>query len=116
PVRYQRHRPEATELHRIVRDNLDALRDPPEDVGRGAPPAFVLKTFEQYLSCGLLCRGFLRAGLPRLPRRAPAHRRRHHRVLGREQDPRPPRPQRRAPTVSTPATSRRLPRRLRPPD
>jgi hypothetical protein len=67
PVRYQRHRPEQTELHRIVRENLPALREPADDESRRGPPSFVLKTFEAYLDCGLLCRGFLRARCDRCP-------------------------------------------------
>jgi hypothetical protein len=67
PVRYQRHRPEQTELHRIVRENLEALRAPAEDEGRRGPPSFVQKTFEAYLTCGLLCLGFLRAICDRCP-------------------------------------------------
>jgi hypothetical protein len=41
-ARYQRHRPQKTELHRIVRENLEAFREPEE--GHGRLPSFVLKT------------------------------------------------------------------------
>jgi len=60
-LRYDRRRPENTALHRIVRDNLAALRQPDDGDDRAAPPGFVVDTFTRFLDCGLLCRGFLRA-------------------------------------------------------
>jgi hypothetical protein len=57
PVRYQRHRPDKTDLHRIIRENLDALES---DEHESRLPSFVPKAFESYVACGLLSRGFIR--------------------------------------------------------
>jgi len=55
---YQRRRPELSALHQVVRDNLRTLYAAVEQ-GFAAPlPEFVRREFEQYLDCGLLCRGF----------------------------------------------------------
>ena len=59
PFVYERHRPEATTLYAVVRDNLETLYGA---VDEGAIPitlpGFVRKELEGYLDCGLLCRGF----------------------------------------------------------
>ena len=58
---YERHRPEATTLYAVVRDNLETLYGA---IDEGAIPitlpGFVRKELEGYLDCGLLCRGFCR--------------------------------------------------------
>jgi len=55
---YQRHRPEATALYEVVRDNLETLYGA---IGDGALavriPKHARKELEAYLDCGLLCRG-----------------------------------------------------------
>src|SRR5688572_30786680 len=56
---YQRRRPEAGTLHRVVRENLKTFYAATEDRHGGASlPSFVRKELEGYLDCGLLCRGF----------------------------------------------------------
>ena len=61
PGVYQRHRPEATALYEVVRDNLETLYGA---IGDGALavriPKHARKELEAYLGCGLLCRGFAR--------------------------------------------------------
>ena len=61
PFVYERHRPEATTLYAVVRDNLETLYGA---IDEGAIPitlpGFVRKELEGYLDCGLLCRGFCR--------------------------------------------------------
>jgi hypothetical protein len=55
---YERRRPELGTLHRLVRENLQTLYAAIEQ-GFAAPlPAFVRREFEDYIDCGLLCRGF----------------------------------------------------------
>ena len=55
---YERRRPEQGTLYQVVRDNLQTLYAAIED-GFACPlPAFVRNELEQYLDCGLLCRGF----------------------------------------------------------
>jgi hypothetical protein len=54
---YERRRPEHGALYQVVRDNLHTLYAAVEQ-GSAAPlPEFVRREFEQYLACGLLCRG-----------------------------------------------------------
>ena len=56
---YERRRPEAGTLHRVVRENLKTLYAAAADGFAGAGlPSFVRKELEGYLDCGLLCRGF----------------------------------------------------------
>ena len=62
PLRYQRHRPDQSDLHRIIRENLDVLE--PDDSST-KPPSFVRKAFAAYIDCGLLCRGFIRLACER---------------------------------------------------
>jgi len=60
-VRYQRHEPEKTLLHRIVREHLATFlveaqdRYPSDEL-----PRFIRAEFERYLRRGLLCHGFAR--------------------------------------------------------
>ncbi len=58
---YARHKPEETTLYKIVQNNWLSFQ---EQVGRDAGyplPDFVVKEFEEYLRCGILAHGFLRA-------------------------------------------------------
>jgi hypothetical protein len=60
-LRYARHRPEATTLYNVVRENLDTLYGAVDDGALSiALPDFVRAELESYLDCGLLCRGFAR--------------------------------------------------------
>jgi hypothetical protein len=54
---FERHRPEDTTLHRVVRENLQTLYAALEEQGTELP-AFVRDELDGYLSCGLLVRGF----------------------------------------------------------
>jgi len=61
PGVYRRHRPEATALYEVVRDNLETLFGAIND---GALPIRIPRHAREellaYLDCGLLCRGFAR--------------------------------------------------------
>ena len=60
---YRRRRPEATTLHRIVRENLEtyvALANDADPMGDGVPD-HVEKEFRGYLKCGVLAHEFARA-------------------------------------------------------
>ena len=58
---YQRHRPEDTVLYKIIQENLETfLNLVHEECGRPLPD-FVEKEFRDYLKCGILAHGFLRA-------------------------------------------------------
>ena len=58
---YSRHKPEETVLYKIVQGNWLKLQNQViRDTGYPLPD-FVIKEFEEYLRCGLLCHGFLRA-------------------------------------------------------
>lgn len=58
---YQRHEPQHTVLYQIVQQNLETfLRLVQEECGRPLPD-FVEKEFREYLKCGILAHGFLRA-------------------------------------------------------
>jgi hypothetical protein len=58
PVTPPRRRPEETTLYAVVRDHLKTLYAAVEDGFEGAAlPPFVRREFEDYLGCGLLCRG-----------------------------------------------------------
>ena len=54
---YERRRPESTTLYEGVRDNVETLYAAMQDAEH-AIPKFVRKELEEYLDCGLLCRGF----------------------------------------------------------
>ena len=56
---HQRHRPEATPLHSIVRDYLETfLSAASEDHGKPLP-RYVEAELREYLACGILAHGFL---------------------------------------------------------
>jgi hypothetical protein len=55
---YRRHRPEASALHQVVRENLLTLYAAIEHGLASDVPKFVRDELEGYLDCGLLCRGF----------------------------------------------------------
>jgi hypothetical protein len=58
---YARRRPETTVLHRVVRENLATLLAAAEDgFGGAALPRFVRDELQEFLTCGLLCRGLAR--------------------------------------------------------
>jgi hypothetical protein len=61
PGTYRRHRPEATVLYEVVRENLETLYGA---IDEGALAVRIAKRarkeLEAYLECGLLCRGFSR--------------------------------------------------------
>jgi hypothetical protein len=60
---YRRRRPEATTLHRIVREHVEtylALAHEADPMGEGVPDS-VEKEFRSYLKCGILAHGFARA-------------------------------------------------------
>ncbi len=60
-VRYQRHEPEKTLLHRIVREHLATFLVEAQDrYPSGERPRFIRAEFERYLRCRLLCHGFAR--------------------------------------------------------
>ena len=61
--RYERRRPEATVLHRVVSTHWPAFVEHVEAQGRTLP-AFVVREVEAYLKCGLLEHGLLRVGCP----------------------------------------------------
>jgi hypothetical protein len=55
---YERRRPEHGALYQVVRDNLETLYAAVEDgFAPTALPTFVRDEFENYLACGILCRG-----------------------------------------------------------
>ena len=65
PPVYERRRPELSNLHQVVRENLNTLYAAVEDGWTSTRlPEFVRREFEQYLECGLLYagRGVMRAG------------------------------------------------------
>ncbi|MFC1642924.1 transposase zinc-binding domain-containing protein [Myxococcota bacterium] len=55
---YERRRPELGTLHQVVRENLLTLYAAVEEGSASPLPEFVRREFEQFLDCGLLCRGF----------------------------------------------------------
>jgi len=58
---YQPRGAEGTILHGLVRDHLEAfLRDAAERTGGAGVPRFVEKEFREFLTCGVLARGFAR--------------------------------------------------------
>ncbi|MBK7963564.1 MAG: transposase zinc-binding domain-containing protein [Bdellovibrionales bacterium] len=61
PSAYERHRPEETTLYKLVQENwLTFKQQVAMDTGHSLPD-FVVKEFEEYLRCGILAHGFLRA-------------------------------------------------------
>ena len=58
---YQRHEPEKTTLYKLIQANWLTFQSQVEqDLGHPLPD-FVIKEFEEYLRCGILAHGFLRA-------------------------------------------------------
>ena len=58
---YQRHEPEKTTLYKLIQENWLTFQQQVEhDLGYPLPD-FVIKEFEEYLRCGILAHGFLRA-------------------------------------------------------
>lgn len=58
---YQRHKPEETTLYKLVQENWHTFEaQVVRDTGYHLPD-FVIKEFEEYLRCGILAHGFLRA-------------------------------------------------------
>ncbi|MGE4606418.1 MAG: transposase [Myxococcota bacterium] len=56
---YERHQPEQTLLHEVVREQLESFLSRARE--RGAPTArFVERELRAYLDCGVLARGFMR--------------------------------------------------------
>jgi hypothetical protein len=59
PVTYQRHNPQDTLLHQVVRENLESFLAGARE--KRAPVAhFVERELRAYLTCGILAEGFLR--------------------------------------------------------
>ncbi len=57
---YQRHRPEESDLHRIVREHLEEFVRTSREQSGGPLPRFVERAFRAYLACGLPSAGFTR--------------------------------------------------------
>lgn len=57
---YERHRPEATTLYKIVQESLATFLQQFEEETGNPLPDFVVKEFREYLRCGILAHGFLR--------------------------------------------------------
>lgn len=60
-VSYERHRSEKTLLYKLVQENLYTFFAEAERSGQGGLPDFVKKEFSEFLKCGILAHGFLRA-------------------------------------------------------
>ena len=58
---YARHKPEETLLYKIVQENLLSFLEQVESETGYPLPDFVIKEFDEYLKCGILAHGFLRA-------------------------------------------------------
>lgn len=58
---YERRRPEATVLHKVVRENLLSFIELAEaDPSSASLPDYIKKEFHEFLDCGMLQKGFLR--------------------------------------------------------
>jgi hypothetical protein len=59
---YARRQPEDTVLYGVVQDHVAALLDIVRDHSEHGfgYPRFVVREFEEFLACGLLCYGFVR--------------------------------------------------------
>ena len=56
---YERHKPEQTLLHEVVREQLESFLSRARE--QGSPVArFVERELRAYLDCGVLARGFIR--------------------------------------------------------
>lgn len=58
---YNRHKPEETILYKIIQNNWLSFQSQVEQDTGYPLPDFVIKEFEEYLRCGILAHGFLRA-------------------------------------------------------
>lgn len=58
---YQRHKPEETTLFKLVQTNWRTFQRQVEGDTGYPLPDFVIKEFDEYLRCGILAHGFLRA-------------------------------------------------------
>jgi hypothetical protein len=56
-VARERHRPQDSALHAVVREHLDAFLSAAKE--HGGLPAFIQKTFRAYLTCGIPEHGFI---------------------------------------------------------
>ena len=61
PKRYQRHEPEATPLYKIVAEHLESFLAEARETHERALPQYVERELREYLKCGILAHGFLRA-------------------------------------------------------
>jgi hypothetical protein len=59
--RYQRHEPEATPLYKIVAEHLETFLAEARETHERALPQYVERELREYLKCGILAHGFLRA-------------------------------------------------------
>ena len=59
--RYQRHEPEATPLYKIVAEHLESFLAEARETHERALPQYVERELREYLKCGILAHGFLRA-------------------------------------------------------
>ncbi|MES1175278.1 MAG: transposase zinc-binding domain-containing protein [Myxococcales bacterium] len=59
--RYQRHEPEATPLYKIVAEHLETFLAEAREKHERALPQYVERELREYLKCGILAHGFLRA-------------------------------------------------------
>ncbi len=60
PTHYERHRPEQTELYRLVQEHAASFFAQVEQASGVGLPKFVRDEFEAFLECGILAHGFLR--------------------------------------------------------
>jgi ribosomal protein S27E len=60
-ISYERHRPEQTLLYKLVQENLLSFYAQVEREHSSGLPDFVKKEFDEFLKCGVLAHGFLRA-------------------------------------------------------
>ena len=60
PAVFARHRPETTDLYKLVQRHYRTFASTMDEAGRSLPK-YVLREFERYLDCGLLQRGFVRS-------------------------------------------------------
>ena len=58
---YARHKPEETVLYKIIQNNWLTFQNQIENYSGYPLPDFVVKEFDEYLRCGILAHGFLRA-------------------------------------------------------
>jgi len=63
--RYQRHEPETTPLYEIVAEHIEAFLAKARETHERALPHYVERERREYLKCGILAHGFLRAPLVR---------------------------------------------------